>query len=368
MPPAKCTRSWGRTARARARSPRCSPAARATGHRRAACCYDGRDLLALPPEERARAGVFLAFQYPVEIPGVNNAYLLKAALNAQRRARGEPELDAFEFLKLVREQDEAHADATRASLRARQRGILRRREEAQRDPADGCCSSRSSPCSTRPTPASTSTRCEVVADGVNSAAHRRRGRCCSSPTTSGCSIHRAGPRARAGRRPHRAIRRQANWRSSSSSAATTGCRRSGDGVTARLHASSDAIAALPGAGADAAAATPRARRAAPRPAGLQRRRERLALHRPRPLAQARLRRRAGGARRRASCERRRSARLADGRCRRASCSSTGISAATARRDAAARGHRSPRRSTPGGDEFDSRWAVASRPPSIRSQH
>ena len=66
--------------------------------------YDGRDLLALSPEERAAAGVFLAFQYPVEIPGVNNTYFLKAALNAQRRARGEPELDSMQFLKLVREK------------------------------------------------------------------------------------------------------------------------------------------------------------------------------------------------------------------------------------------------------------------------
>jgi Fe-S cluster assembly ATP-binding protein len=66
--------------------------------------YEGRDLLALPPEERARAGVFLGFQYPVEIPGVNNVYLLKAALNAARKARGLAEVDAFEFLTLVREK------------------------------------------------------------------------------------------------------------------------------------------------------------------------------------------------------------------------------------------------------------------------
>jgi Fe-S cluster assembly ATP-binding protein len=66
--------------------------------------YLGQDLLAMEPEERARAGVFLAFQYPVEIPGVNNAYLLKAALNAVRKPRGLPELDAFEFLALVREK------------------------------------------------------------------------------------------------------------------------------------------------------------------------------------------------------------------------------------------------------------------------
>jgi len=64
--------------------------------------FQGRDLLALAPEERARAGLFLGFQYPVEIPGVNNAYLLKAAVNAARRARGLQELDAFEFLALVR--------------------------------------------------------------------------------------------------------------------------------------------------------------------------------------------------------------------------------------------------------------------------
>ncbi len=66
--------------------------------------YDGRDLLALEPEERAAAGVFLAFQYPVEIPGVNNTYFLRTALNAQRRQRGEAELDSMQFLKLVREK------------------------------------------------------------------------------------------------------------------------------------------------------------------------------------------------------------------------------------------------------------------------
>ncbi len=64
--------------------------------------YDGRDLLALAADERARAGVFLAFQYPVELPGVNNMYFLRAALNAGRRERGEPELDAGQFLKTVR--------------------------------------------------------------------------------------------------------------------------------------------------------------------------------------------------------------------------------------------------------------------------
>ena len=64
--------------------------------------YQGRDLLAMPADERAREGVFLAFQYPVEIPGVNNMYFLRAALNAGRRHRGEPELDAGQFLRAVR--------------------------------------------------------------------------------------------------------------------------------------------------------------------------------------------------------------------------------------------------------------------------
>jgi Fe-S cluster assembly ATP-binding protein len=66
--------------------------------------YKGRDLLAMLPEERAREGVFLAFQYPVEIPGVSNVYFLKNALNAIRRHRGASELDAIDFLKLVREK------------------------------------------------------------------------------------------------------------------------------------------------------------------------------------------------------------------------------------------------------------------------
>ncbi|HUP46421.1 MAG TPA: Fe-S cluster assembly ATPase SufC [Thermoanaerobaculia bacterium] len=66
--------------------------------------FEGRDLLALAPEERAREGVFLAMQYPVEIPGVNNIYFLKAALNALRKHRGEEELDAVEFLELAREK------------------------------------------------------------------------------------------------------------------------------------------------------------------------------------------------------------------------------------------------------------------------
>jgi Fe-S cluster assembly ATP-binding protein len=69
--------------------------------------FNGQDILAMEPEERAAAGLFLAFQYPVELPGVGNATFLRTALNAQRKARGESELDAMQFLKLARERMKA---------------------------------------------------------------------------------------------------------------------------------------------------------------------------------------------------------------------------------------------------------------------
>lgn len=68
--------------------------------------YLGKDLLDMSPDERARAGLFLGFQYPIEIPGVSNVYLLKAALNARRKAAGEPEIDAVEFMRFVKEKAE----------------------------------------------------------------------------------------------------------------------------------------------------------------------------------------------------------------------------------------------------------------------
>jgi len=69
-----------------------------------AVTFDGKDLLAMSPEDRACEGVFMAFQYPVEIPGINNAYFLKAALNAAKKYRGEQELDAVEFMQLIRQK------------------------------------------------------------------------------------------------------------------------------------------------------------------------------------------------------------------------------------------------------------------------
>jgi Fe-S cluster assembly ATP-binding protein len=70
--------------------------------------YEGKDLLDMDPDERAREGVFMAFQYPVEIAGVNNSYFLKAALNAKRKHHGQPELDAMEFMQLVNTKSSLH--------------------------------------------------------------------------------------------------------------------------------------------------------------------------------------------------------------------------------------------------------------------
>ena len=91
--PARCTLSWDRTVPAGSQQFEITDGS---------IQYDDQDLLALAPEERARAGIFLAFQYPVEIPGVSNVYFLKTAINGIRKARGEPELDAMDFLSLVK--------------------------------------------------------------------------------------------------------------------------------------------------------------------------------------------------------------------------------------------------------------------------
>ena len=91
----------------------------------------------MAPEERAQAGIFLAFQYPVEIPGVSNAYFLRSAYNEIRKARGEEEVDPMEFVDLMEEKLKL-VDMDPAMLEPLgQHGLLGRREEAQRDPADG---------------------------------------------------------------------------------------------------------------------------------------------------------------------------------------------------------------------------------------
>ena len=99
--------------------------------------FKGEDLLEMAPDERAAKGVFLAFQYPVEIPGVATMNFLRTALNAQRKARGESEFSTPDFLKKVREVAKS-LNIPQDMLRARRQcRVLRRREEAQRDFADG---------------------------------------------------------------------------------------------------------------------------------------------------------------------------------------------------------------------------------------
>ena len=120
--------------------------------------FDGKNIFDMSPDERAAAGLFLAFQYPLEIPGVATMTFLRTALNAQRKKRGEAELSTPEFLKKVREVAgklgiEPGDAAPRASMSAF--------PAARRSATRSCrwrCSSRGLPCSTRPIPASTSTR------------------------------------------------------------------------------------------------------------------------------------------------------------------------------------------------------------------
>ena len=175
--------------------------------------FDGADLLAMEPEERAAAGLFLAFQAPVELPGVGNANFLRTALNALRRARGEAELDAVQFLKLARGGDQAAGDAGRHAEAQRQCRVLRRREEAQRSAADG-----------DPAAEAGDSRRDRQRAGHRRAEDRRRRR--QRPARAGflraghhalsaaARPYRAGPRACAGRRPHRALRRRRSWRTS----------------------------------------------------------------------------------------------------------------------------------------------------------
>ena len=99
--------------------------------------FNGKNIFDMAPDERAAAGLFLAFQYPLEIPGVATMTFLRTALNAQRKKRGEAELSTPEFIKKVRETAGKLGIDQDMLRRARQCRLLRRREEAQRDFADG---------------------------------------------------------------------------------------------------------------------------------------------------------------------------------------------------------------------------------------
>ena len=121
--------------------------------------YRGKDLLAMAPEERAREGVFLAFQYPLELPGVRTWQFLKAAADAIRVHRGEEEYGAREFDRLLREKVKLVEIDPELVRRSVNEGFLRRREEAERDSADGNPGTQAGRCWTRRTRAWTSTPC-----------------------------------------------------------------------------------------------------------------------------------------------------------------------------------------------------------------
>ena len=169
--------------------------------------FKGQDLLDLDPEERAREGLFLAFQYPVEIPGVSNSYFLKSALNAMRKHRGEPELDAIEFMKLVKEKVKLlDMDATFLSRSVNQgfSGGEKKRNEifqmAVLQPTLAILDETDSGLDID--------ALKVVANGVNAPAqpgsrHRRR-----HPLPAPAQLHRPRLRPRALRRPHRQVGRQ----------------------------------------------------------------------------------------------------------------------------------------------------------------
>ena len=148
--------------------------------------YEGEDLLALEPDDRARRGIFLAFQYPVEIPGVNNAYFLKAAVNAVRRARGDDELDAIDFMQLMREKVklvDMDEGLLRRPLNEGFSGGEKKRNEILQMML---LSTRASRSSTRPTRASTSTPSGSWRTGSTRSA-APTGPSSSSPTTSDSS-------------------------------------------------------------------------------------------------------------------------------------------------------------------------------------
>ena len=99
--------------------------------------YEGKNLLELAPDERAREGIFLAFQYPIEVPGVSNAQFLRLAYNEKRKHLGEEELDPLEFKDLLKERAADCRDGSELYVARRQRRLFGRREKTQRDFADG---------------------------------------------------------------------------------------------------------------------------------------------------------------------------------------------------------------------------------------
>jgi Fe-S cluster assembly ATP-binding protein len=190
--------------------------------------FDGENVLEMEPDERAAKGVFLAFQYPIEIPGVATMTFLRTALNAQRKKRGEAELTTPEFMKRVRE-GAAKLSIIRTCCAAASMSVLRRREEAQRDSCRWRCSSRASRCSTRPTPGLDIDALKIVSEGVNRLRSPERSFVVHHALPAPAQLHRAGHRARALEGPHREDRRQGAGATSSKASGYASSRKPGRG-------------------------------------------------------------------------------------------------------------------------------------------
>ena len=170
--------------------------------------YEGKDLLEMEPEERAREGVFLAFQYPVEIPGVTNAYFLQAAVNASASTAAQPELDAMRLPQARPREDEGRArSATSCSSAPVNEGFSggeKKRNEifqmAVLEPTLAILDETDSGLDID--------ALRIVADGVNAAAHAGAGDDRHHPLPAAARLHRARLRARPAGRPHREVRRQ----------------------------------------------------------------------------------------------------------------------------------------------------------------
>ena len=194
--------------------------------------YDGKDLLEMSPEDRAREGIFMAFQYPVEIPGVSNLYFLKAALNAIRKHQGLSDLDAMDFLALVKEKMalmEMDESLLNRAVNTGFSGGEKKRNEifqmAVLEPKLAILDETDSGLDID--------ALKIVANGVNAlrspAARHDRGDALPAPA----ELHRAGFRARAGRGPHREIGRQRTGARTGRDPATSALRRrSWNGMTA----------------------------------------------------------------------------------------------------------------------------------------
>jgi len=168
--------------------------------------FDGDAMLDMPADERAAKGLFLAFQYPLEIPGVATMTFLRAALNAQRKARGEAELSSPELIKRVRDIATSSGSITRCCV-VRKCGFLRRREEAQRNAADDVAGAQAR--GARRDRLRTRHRCPQGGGrrrqpAALAAARLRR----DHPLSAPARLHRARRRPRALEGPHRAHRRQ----------------------------------------------------------------------------------------------------------------------------------------------------------------